>query len=172
ETIDIQTVVLKSVPRFNELFDLYQTEYDYLKSRDAEHIWDRSILASLSYPQYTDQHLRELVRLRFLPKEWPDGFISYFSNLNGKEILDLLNDSSGRTFAGTGVSGIDLKSFELWSGFDFLFDLYRLRSADELAKEDIGDERLSTYRFVIDDFLSQPSTDFEKRDTLVYVTYL
>ncbi|HLT50549.1 MAG TPA: metallophosphoesterase [Arenibacter sp.] len=173
ESIDVQTIVLESVPRFNELFGLYQKEHDYLSNRGAAVIWNRSVLASDTYPQYTDWHLRELVRLRFLPQEWPDGFISYFSNLNGREILDLaVQNSSMNTFNGTEISQIDLKELENWSGFDFLFDLYRLRSADELAKDDIGEERLRAYRYVIESFLDRESTNLENDDTLKYITDL
>ena len=171
--IDIQTIVLETVPRFNELFDLYQREYEYLEGLGAKDIWDRSVLASKTYPQYTYRHLKELVRLRFLPQEWPDGFISYFSNLNGREILELVAlDTTDLTFWGQGALQIDLKLFEEWKGSDFLYDLYRLRSADELAKEDIGDGRLSTYEYVVGAFLSTPTTNLENKDTLDYIIEL
>jgi hypothetical protein len=49
--------------------------------------------------------------------------------------------------------GIDPKQYAKWSGFDLLFDLYRLRSADELAFKDIGNDRLGQYEFLISSYL-------------------
>lgn len=37
-----------------------------------------------------------------------------------------------------------LEGFEDWTGFDMLYDLYRLRSADALAFDDMGEERIKT----------------------------
>lgn len=169
EIMDIQTVVLESVPRFNELFELYQMEHDYLRSRNTLDSWNRSVLGANTYPQYTDWHLRELVRLRFLPREWPNGFVSYFSQLNGKEILDLVARNSP---GGAGESKIDPKAFDSWTGFDFLFDLFRLRSADELAKDDIGNERISAYHYVIESFQTTDPAYLENNHTLAYIAEL
>lgn len=51
--------------------------------------------------------------------------------------------------------------FGEWSGFDLLFDIYRLRSADELALKDIGTDRLSQYTFILNSFLNQKSVLLE-----------
>ena len=44
EVIEIETIAINEVPRFNELFDLYKMEYDFLKSQHTADIWNTAIL--------------------------------------------------------------------------------------------------------------------------------
>ena len=71
-------------PDFDTLFPLYDEEWSYLDSIGYERIWNRGILESGNYHEFTDWHIRELSRLRFLPGEWP------------VELRELLKDSNGR----------------------------------------------------------------------------
>ncbi len=177
EVMDVETVTLDSVPDFNEFFDLYEQEHGYLQSIGAKNIWDQNILASKNYHEFTTFHLRELVRLRFLPSEWPSDFASFLLNVSGKELLILsqsvseesLGDALEKIRADSGEtsilwtearkraakSNLTLDHFGDWSGGDLVFDLYRLRSADELAFKDIGTERLNQYRLIMESFLEQ-----------------
>ena len=43
---------------------------------------------------------------------------------------------------------LSLSDFETWTGFDMIYDFYRLRSADELAIPDIGISRIQQYVLV------------------------
>lgn len=94
QKIEVETVVLRDVPRFNELFEHYLAEWNHLKSTNAPHIWDKQILQSGNYYEFTAWHLRELSRLRFLPQEWPEDIRELLSLLSGKDLLILsqLND--------------------------------------------------------------------------------
>jgi hypothetical protein len=89
QKIEVETVVLKDVPRFKELFPLYQKEWDYLHSINDPNIWNKDILQSENYYAFTDWHLRELARLRFLPKEWPVEIRQLLSSRNGRYMLIL-----------------------------------------------------------------------------------
>lgn len=93
ETIDVQTMPLNSVPRFAELFPHYVVENDYLKGSsvagDAAKRWDRSILDTRSYGEYTHQYFGELSRLRFMDEYWPCEMKEAAMNLNGKQMLIL-----------------------------------------------------------------------------------
>lgn len=89
QKIEVETVVLVEVPRFNELFPHYQAEWNYLKSIKASYIWDKEILQSEDYYEFTAWHLRELSRLRFLPQEWPKDVRELLSMLSGKDLLIL-----------------------------------------------------------------------------------
>lgn len=75
DLIDVQTVGLNTVARHNELFPLYQVEYDYLQSStapsDIAKRWNRSILDSKSYGEFTRTYFGELSRLRFMGDYWP-----------------------------------------------------------------------------------------------------
>ena len=85
--IEIETVVLNEVTDFDTLFPLYINEWNYLNSIDYDHIWDRDILHSKTYLEFTDWHIRELSRLRFLPGEWPEDLRELLKNSTGKHFL-------------------------------------------------------------------------------------
>ena len=177
EIVEVETIAIDSVPRFNEFFDLYRQEHEFLEGIGDENIWDKDILNSKNYHEFITWHLRELVRLRFLNSEWSSGFANFLLNISGKELLVLSKSDGTDSFEGnlkkiradinrTSVlwtkvqASIDQNNlifdrFDDWSGYDLVFDLYRLRSADELAFKDIGQERLNQYRFIIASFLEQ-----------------
>ena len=135
---EVKTVVIDKVSRFKELFPLYRMEFNYLKESKAENSWNKEVLNVNSYKEFTNWHLKELVRLRFLKKDWPEDFKDFFLEKTGKELLTI----SGET------KDVDV-SFSSWTGFDMLFDLYRSRSADALAIEDIGEHRMKQYNQLI-----------------------
>lgn len=93
DTVDVQTVGLNTVPRFNELFPLYQTEYDYLQGStatgDAAKRWNRAILDTKSYGEFTRYYFGELSRLRFMDEYWPCEMKEAAMALNAKQMLVL-----------------------------------------------------------------------------------
>ncbi len=175
--MDVQTIVIDSVPRFDEFFELYEQEHKYLESMGQEDIWDIDILSSKNYHEFITWHLKELVRLRFLKAEWPSDFAGFLLSLSGEDLLVLSQMNNNLSFEEILKSnkkdaersldyrkdalikvkniGMEPAQFGKWSGFDLLLDLYRLRSADELALKDIGKERLSQYKLIINSFLNQ-----------------
>ncbi|MGY1426329.1 metallophosphoesterase [Lysobacter sp. A289] len=64
--IEVETVRLDEVPRFDELFDLYRAEHAYTKPA----LWNLSILDATSYGDFTHRYMTELVRLRLLNDDW------------------------------------------------------------------------------------------------------
>jgi 3',5'-cyclic AMP phosphodiesterase CpdA len=93
DTIDVQTVPLNNVPRFNELFPWYQVENDYLKGStaagDVARRWDRAILDTRTYGEYTRYYFGELSRLRFMDEYWPCEMKEAAMALNAKQMLIL-----------------------------------------------------------------------------------
>ncbi len=83
----IQTIVLDSVPRFNELFPLYEMEHAWLSRTGSSGIWNSDVLLAESYRDLTQWHLKELVRLRFLPADWPEDLKEFLLNSTGKDLL-------------------------------------------------------------------------------------
>lgn len=192
--IDVQTVILDTVPRFNELFEHYQQEWDHLNAIHSPHLWNKAVLSARNYYDFTNWHITELTRLRFIPEEWPCEIRQMLFSLDGEEMLTLSQLSSHTDFqdvltvpAGdnhaicakgttppvrdiTGIylhkdvgawhqaqlkaqklaerSGMTLKQFAAWNGFDLAVDFYRLRNADELALRDISVERLRQYQLL------------------------
>lgn len=162
--IDVQTVIVKEVPRFNELFEHYQQEWDHLNAVHSPHLWNRAILQADSYYAFTNWHITELARLRFLPEEWPEDLRKMLFTLNGEEMLIVSQLNKGeydgkksgaaweaarqKAQALTQRAGMKLKDFADWNGFDLAVDFYRLRNADELALQDIPADRLRQYQLL------------------------
>ncbi|MUP36772.1 metallophosphoesterase family protein [Labilibaculum euxinus] len=140
--MEVETVVIDSVPRFKELFPIYEQEYSYLKKSGTKDIWNKDILSATTYHEFTNWHLKELVRLRFLKKDWPAEFRDFLLNATGKELLNYTNSTA-----------VDSSLFENWTGFGMIFDFYRLRSADKLAIKDIGLDRIKQYQIIIESLL-------------------
>jgi len=85
--VDIQTVELKDVPRFNELFEHYRVEHKYLAEKSPAKLWDEKILASRNYAEFAGWHMSELTRLRFLDEKWACDMRQLARSLNGADML-------------------------------------------------------------------------------------
>ncbi|MEN2401821.1 metallophosphoesterase [Flavobacterium sp. MC2016-06] len=145
--LEIETVVIDKVADFNSLFSLYEEEYAHLESIKSNNIWNKEILKAKDYKEFTNWHLKELVRLRFLPEDFPAEFLQSIVNLTGKDLLEM-NKNTSEISANLKSNSLALSDFESWTGFDMIFDFYRLKSADELAKPEIGKQRLKQYELI------------------------
>lgn len=96
--IDVQTIILDSVPRFDELFEHYQQEWDHLNATHSAHLWNKAVLGAKNYYDFTNWHITELTRLRFIPEEWPCDIRQMLFSLNGAEMLTLSQVSSHTDF--------------------------------------------------------------------------
>lgn len=160
DSAEIETIVLEEIPRFNELFPIYQIEHNYLKE-SGQPVWNNAILQSKSYNEFTESHLENLVRLRFLD-DWPPDFLKFFSSLNGRELLILsqyqrtTNPADSlkmeREFPKIEDRFKNLKEYESWTGEDMILDFYKIRNADKLAFRDIPQKRLVHYGIILDAF--------------------
>nr|WP_322624443.1 metallophosphoesterase [uncultured Flavobacterium sp.] len=147
ENMEVETVAINDVPKFNSLFKLYETEYNYLEQTGSKEIWNKEILTTKSYHDFMLFHLKELVRLRFIPQEWPKTFTDKFAVMNGYQILEIFAGRDANSLLKK--SGITKAAMLQWNGFDWIFDLYKLQSADCLALNDIGNKRLKQYNLII-----------------------
>ena len=144
---EVETIVIGKVPNFNSLFPFYEEEYAHLQNSKNEHIWNKEILKAKDYAAFTNWHLKELVRLRFLPEDFPADFLKSIVNLSGKDLLEI-NKNASETDKDLKSNSLTISDFESWTGFDMIFDFYRLKCADELAFPEIGNKRLKQYELV------------------------
>lgn len=142
DKMEVQTEVLNDVPHFDDLFPLYEKEYQALSQNKNTTLWNKDILKTKSYHDFMLFHLKELVRLRMIPNDWPKEFIEKAKSLNGEDLLVMVQNSESEVTK----KGVQSKAFKKWSFEDLLFDLYKFQSADELAKKDIPRERLQQYQ--------------------------
>ncbi len=143
DRLEVHTEVLNDVPNFDDLFPLYEKEYEALKKDKNKILWNKEILKSKSYHDFMLFHLKELVRLRMIPDEWPKDFIEKSENLNGKELLLRVQNEDQLK-----EKKIDSESFKKWTFKDLLLDIYKFQSADELALKDIPKERMLQYQIL------------------------
>ena len=148
---DVETVIINKAKNFNSLFPLYEQEYTYLSETDSSTIWNKDILTTENYKDFTKFHLKELVRLRFLPSDWPKVFADSFLTTSGKDLLLKNSRSTELLNAHLLANNLTLEAFETWTGFDMVNDFYKLRSADQLAFADIGKNRLKAYQFICEE---------------------
>ncbi|GLB52554.1 metallophosphoesterase [Neptunitalea chrysea] len=132
-TIEVETVTLDSVPHFDELFPMYETEHEFLNELHSPNIWNMEVLESDTYHDFMLWHLKELVRLRFI-NDWPEPVKSYLQQASLEDIAQKVGLSITKTN---------------WTGTDVIYDFYKLRNADVLALQDIPEERLKYYRQLI-----------------------
>ncbi|KAA2221634.1 metallophosphoesterase family protein [Chryseobacterium sediminis] len=141
--MEVKTEVINDVPHFDELFPLYEKEYSALQHDKTKTLWNKDILNTKSYHDFMLFHLKELVRLRMIPDDWPKEFIDKTKSLNGGDLLLFIQNKDRLK-----DQGIRSESFKKWSFDDLLLDLYKFQSADELAKKDIPEERLKQYQIL------------------------
>jgi len=145
--IEVETVVVGKVTKFNNLFPFYKEEYAHLQNIKSPDIWNKEILKAKDYQDFTSWHLKELVRLRFLPEDFPIEFSALLLKLSGKD-LSYINKNIAEVDAIISTNSLTKSDFESWTGFDMIFDFYRLKNADELAIPEIGGKRIKQYEIV------------------------
>ncbi len=170
DSAEVETITIDMVKDFDKLFPLYKMEYDYLQQQGKKDIWNKDILATRSYHEFTDFHLKELVRLRFIPDDWHPEFATLLNSLNGTDLLLIANIknpvslieliqnrakfkpewTTAEKTAQQKVKDSNMvwKSFTEWKGADLILDFYRIRNADELALADIPATRIAQYRLI------------------------
>ncbi len=154
DKMEVETEVLNDVPNFDELFPLYGKEYEALKKERNKILWNKDILQSKTYHDFMLFHLKELVRLRMIPGDWPKDFVEETNSLTGEDLLLLIQNKNQLK-----QKGIDSEKFKDWTFKDLLLDVYKFQSADELAKKDISKERLQQYQILEKIFQENQSSD-------------
>ncbi|MEB2778622.1 metallophosphoesterase [Algoriphagus sp. D3-2-R+10] len=148
ENVLIQTKSINKVNHFDEFFDLYQSEHKYLSTQNNSTIWNRDILLSSDYSDYTLFHLKELIRLRFIPSDWPEDLGINLQNSSLSELISSLKitkTSSSKYFHEKGK---------------VLEDFYLMKNGSDLGMELIPSERLKFYQ----NFTIPESNSFHEND--------
>jgi hypothetical protein len=204
EVFNIETVIVENVPRFRELFAHYRKEWQYLskiknaKTNEAKNkdtrIWNPAILDSKNYREFTEWHLSELTRLRFLPREWPPALQQGLDKMNGLGFARLalaaqypslanalstagpmnteqhsqLADINQRLSRYLREENLQDLALTRWNGRILGKDFYKIRNADQLALADIPASRLQHYQFIHRLFQSQRADGPPPAEAKVY----
>lgn len=139
EVFRVETVALDTVPGFDSLFPLYRAEYQSDSLKGHSPVWNKEIFSARTYGEFCDYQFRDLVRLRFIPRDLPESW---------RACLDFTGARMLETVSGEDKS--DDADWTDWCMKDLVLDLYRLRYAERLALEDIPRTRLAVYRYLFD----------------------
>jgi 3',5'-cyclic AMP phosphodiesterase CpdA len=148
---EIETIVIDSVPDFKTLFPLYKQEHEYLVSQNKADIWNLEVLDAKTYKDFTEWHLKELVRLRFLKEDWSEPFKTFLLESTGKDLLfsSFKDDLELLAFKEQLLKQNRVTEvFNNFTGLDMIKDFYKIKSADKLAFPDIGKNRLEAYKIL------------------------
>ena len=139
EVFRVETVMLDTVPGFDSLFPLYRAEYQWDSLKGHSPVWNKEILSARTYGEFCDYQFRDLVRLRFIPRDLPESWRACL-DFTGAQMLEAVS----------GEEKSDDADWTDWCMKDLVLDLYRLRYAERLALEDIPRTRLAVYRYLFD----------------------
>ena len=172
-TAEIETVVIDEVPRFNELFEHYAKEHAELEKSGAKNIWKKEILDSKSYKEFAHWHIKELVRLRFLVRDWPKEVTETLIPMNGKEMLIFTTSESESDLKNKlKKQNIDIEDLSTWDGNTLATDFYRFRNAADLALDDVPRERLNQYQAMYEIILENPNNSIHKENLMSILSML
>jgi 3',5'-cyclic AMP phosphodiesterase CpdA len=175
DMIKIETEILDSVPRMDEFFDLYQMEWNYSATTKKE-TWNQKVLASKNYLEYTEFHLNELIRLRFLKEDWPKELkdqllkwnlqeFTYWASLQdgilSKSFLDngIQNQGLAKILSLFQISRAQWQELSNTTGQDLIQDFYRVKNAGDLAITPDRIERYNLYSILFDQIKLKSKSD-------------
>nr|WP_313093307.1 metallophosphoesterase [Moraxella sp. CTOTU48268] len=102
DKVNVKTVPLDNVPRFNELFPLYKMEHDYIMANTQPSDptrWNVDILNSKNYRDFTHFYFGQLSQLRFMGEYWPCDMRDLAQQLNMAQMLTMTQLSTQATYA-------------------------------------------------------------------------
>ncbi|MFN3997348.1 metallophosphoesterase family protein [Algoriphagus sp.] len=140
----VQTHLLQKVDRFDEFFDLYKMEHQWLSQKTDTNRWNLNVLEAKDYEEFTQFHLQELIRLRFLKSDWPSELGILVNGISQSQIEkwidspleereDLLN-----TFLKS-IKNTDQKG-------ELMEDFYFIKNGGDLGSSKIPVARMDLYR--------------------------
>ncbi|AGA79712.1 metallophosphoesterase family protein [Echinicola vietnamensis] len=168
KAIEVETQRLREVEQMGEFFPLYLQEHEYLEGQQAQNIWKKGILDASNYLEYTSHHLSELVRLRFIPSDWPEDHAKQLLSLNGLELAywaSLENSNVRQEFLvhkaipvpflkqfkrqlkGKSITPATLANMD---GLDLITTFYFVKNGDQLAQKDIEKAQWEAMYFLME----------------------
>ena len=167
----VETVVLNDVPQFNSLFSLYYQEHQHLKKNQDTLIWDKDVLRSKNYKDFTNWHLNELIRFRFIPDDWPKQFVENLILKSGKELLSESTVNSNTFLTRLDAINVSISDFEEWTGLDMILDFYKIYKADELAFSEISAHRLKQYELLCEQWQNSEEEKLRSWSRIFYRSF-
>ncbi|GAA2856800.1 3',5'-cyclic AMP phosphodiesterase CpdA [Aminobacter niigataensis] len=144
ERLEVETVIIADVPGHDAAFPYYRIEA-------ARERTSAAVTEAENHADFLSRHLAEMVRHRYLPKEWPRDLAALVPQLNLGDLDRLAGTTvpltSGDAF--TFLASAGEPDAPDWQGlplFEMVVDWYRLRKGREVALDFIDPARIAAYR--------------------------
>ena len=144
ERLEVETVVVANVPAFDTAFGLYRVEA-VLEGMSA------AVAEATGHADFLSRHLSEMVRHRYLPKEWPRDIAALVPQLDLGDLERLAGTAAPLTagdalpFLATAAEA-NTQDWRALPFFEMVVDWYRLRKGREVALDFIDPKRIAAYR--------------------------
>ena len=151
DRLGVETITIADVPGYDTAFPLYRIEA-------AREGLSAAVTEAKSHADFLSRHLAEMVRHRYLPKEWPQdlaplvpqltlGDLYAFAGISGPLTVEDARPIVAREQNGTGAMGA-------FPFFEVIVDWYRLRKGREIALDFIDAGRIAAYRLTAQRYAS------------------
>ena len=144
QSMEVETHVLNEVSGYDEFFDLYKMEHQWIAEKGAGENWNLQVLDSEDYLNYTRMHLQELIRLRFTSADWPEDLGILVNGITQSQLQDWL-DSSEQKREILVINYLDSIRISNKKG-KLMEDFYLIKNGGELGANLISESHLSLYR--------------------------
>lgn len=145
--LHVRTELLEEVNRMDEFFELYSMEHRWLTTANPKALWNTEILKAPDFLAYTQFHLRELIRLRFLNSDWPADLGLLVNALDTPSLQQWAALPAEKKEAYLSQllldqQGLPAEAFKVGS---LMEDFYVIKNGGDLGKSLIPKERLAAY---------------------------
>lgn len=144
KSMEVQTHLLQEVDRFDEFFDLYKMEHQWLSQKTDGNQWNIKVLDAIDYVEFTQLHLQELIRLRFLKSDWPSELGILVNGITQTQLEEWIE--SPTEFRGELLNAF-LKSIKSTNQKgELMEDFYFIKNGGDFGSSKIPMARMELYR--------------------------
>jgi 3',5'-cyclic AMP phosphodiesterase CpdA len=145
--LQVQTEILEEVNRMDEFFELYSMEHRWLTCTNPKALWNEDILKSPDFLAYTQFHLRELIRLRFIKSDWPEDLGALINTLDVASLQQWAALPAEKREAYLNQLLLDQQALPADSVRvgSLMEDFYLIKNGGDLGKTLVPQERLAVY---------------------------
>lgn len=145
--LHVQTEILEEVTRMDEFFDLYRMEHRWLATTNPKALWNAEILKAPDFLAYTQFHLRELIRLRFINSDWPKDLGLLVNALDAASLQQwaALPEEKKEAYLNQLLLDQQALPADEFKVGSLMEDFYLIKNGGDLGKSLIPKERLNLY---------------------------
>ena len=145
--LHVQTEILEEVNRMDEFFELYSMEHRWLTTANPKALWNKEILKAPDFLAYTQFHLRELIRLRFIKSDWPEDLGLLVNALDARSLQQwaALPEEKKEAYLDQLLLDQQNQPADAIRVGILMEDFYLIKNGGDLGKTLIPQERLNDY---------------------------